>query len=120
MDTKETGLRIAIDFAGGIKAFAKAIGVSAPLVRDWLENEGTTVKARTYPDSAVLKAVEVAGSRNKLAAALGVTRMSVYIWLCQGYVPPARAKEIEMQFGIPRGDLVSAKVRSNLGLGGEL
>jgi len=116
MSNKETGLQRAVKFTGGRDKFAKAIGARRIDVQEWLESEAP----RTYPDSAVLKAVERAGSRNKLAAALGVTRMSVYIWLCQGYVPLARAKEIEMQFGIPRNDLVSPKVRSSMGVGGEL
>lgn len=65
-------------------------------------------------------AVEKAGGATALARALGVTPQSVWDWLVKGYVPLARAKEIEMQFGIPRNDLVSPKVRSSMGVGGEL
>ena len=116
MSKKQTGLQLAIAHVGSARKLGAALGVMPRTVKDWLAADENP----NFPPSAVLSAVEAAGSQMALAAALGVTRMSVYIWLCQGYVPPARAKEIEMQFGIPRGDLVSAKVRSNLGLGGEL
>lgn len=117
MTKKQTGLQMAIDESGhGISDFAHKLEVSPKLVRKWLAADVATPRAVTTVDLAV----EKAGGATALARALGVTPQSVWDWLVKGYVPLARAKEIEMQFGIPRNDLVSAKVRSNLGLGGDL
>jgi len=116
MPKKQTGLQMAIAYAGGSRAFAKAVNTKYATIAEWLAADEPTPRAA----SAVDKAVEKAGSWNKLAVALGVTRQAVGQWLRQGYVPLARAKEIEMQFGIPRNDLVSPKVRSSMGVGGDL
>lgn len=118
MTKKQTGLQLAIAHTanGSVPAFARRNGVASNQVRQWLAAD----EPIKHPDSAVLVAIEKAGGATELARALGVSPQSVWDWRVKGYVPPARAKEIEMQFGIPRGDLVSAKVRSNLGLGGEL
>jgi len=116
MTKKQTGLQMAIAYVGCKRDFAHALGVSARQIGDWLAADEPVPRAT----SAVDKAVEKAGSWNKLAVSLGVTRQAVGQWLRQGYVPLARAKEIEMQFGIPRNDLVSPKVRSSMGVGGEL
>lgn len=115
MTKKQTGLQMAIAHAGTTLRFAKLLNVPSAIVRQWLAAD-----TPDYPDSAVLKAITAAGGATALARALGVTPQSVWDWRVKGYVPLARAKEIEIQFGIPRNDLVSAKVRSNLGLGGEL
>lgn len=116
MTKKQTGLQLAIEYAGSRTKFAGKIGVMPRIVKEWLAAD----EATPPPDSAVLRAIEKAGGPTALARALGVTPQAVWDWRAKGYAPPARAKEIEMQFGIPRNDLVSAKVRSNLGLGGEL
>jgi len=116
MTKKQTGLQMAIAHAGSNTKFARAIGAAPGHVKAWLAADEPVPRAT----SAVDKAVEKAGSWNKLAVSLGVTRQAVGQWLRQGYVPLARAKEIEMQFGIPRNDLVSPKVRSSMGVGGEL
>jgi len=116
MTKKQTGLQMAIAYAGSSTKFARAIGAAPGHIKAWLAADEPVPRAT----SAVDKAVEKAGSWNKLAVALGVTRQAVGQWLRQGYVPLARAKEIEMQFGIPRNDLVSPKVRSSMGVGGEL
>lgn len=116
MSMKQTGLQQAIAHAGGINKMAAALRTRSGVVKQWLAADETTPP----PDSAVLKAIAAAGGPTALAKSLGVTYQSIDDWRRKGYVPPARAKEIEMQFGIPRNDLVSAKVRSNLGLGGDL
>ena len=116
MTKKQTGLQLAIAFAGGKKDFADDLGANTRTVDTWLAAD----EATPPPDSAVLRAITAAGGPTALAKSLGVTYQSIDDWRRKGYVPPARAKEIEMQFGIPRNDLVSAKVRSNLGLGGDL
>lgn len=116
MTKKQTGLQLAIAHAGGPRAFSKALGAKPGVLADWLKAD----QATPPPDSAVLTAITKAGGPTAMAKALGVTPQAVWDWRAKGYVPLARAKEIEMQFGIPRGDLVSAKVRSNLGLGGDL
>ena len=53
-----------------------------------------------------------------MAREFGVSSQAVQIWLRQGYAPKARAQEIELQFGVPRVELISPKVRNELGLGG--
>lgn len=116
MTKKQTGLQMAIANSGSISGFARLNGVMPRIVKEWLAADEPVPRAT----SAVDKAVEKAGSWNKLAVSLGVTRQAVGQWLRQGYVPLARAKEIEMQFGIPRNDLVSPKVRSSMGVGGDL
>jgi len=116
MTKKQTGLQMAIAYSGNKKHFAHLNHATVARVNEWLAADEPVPRAT----SAVDKAVEKAGSWNKLAVALGVTRQAVGQWLRQGYVPLARAKEIEMQFGIPRNDLVSPKVRSSMGVGGEL
>jgi hypothetical protein len=52
------------------------------------------------------RAAEAAGSWFKLARKLGVTHQAVYDWRKRGYVPPKRALEIEVHFGIPAKDLI--------------
>lgn len=116
MTKKQTGLQLAIAVTGSTPKFAKALGVTKSEVEGWLRAD----EPKPRRVSAVNKAVEAAGSWEKLALALGVTRQAVGQWLNQGYVPLARAKEIEHLYGIPRTDLVSAKVRSLMGVGGEL
>lgn len=116
MTKKQTGLQLAIAHCGGNTKFRKSVGASVPQLTTWLAAD----EPAAPPDSAVLTAIAKAGGPTAMAKALGVTPQAVWDWRAKGYVPLARAKEIEMQFGIPRGDLVSAKVRSNLGLGGEL
>ena len=118
MTTKQTGLQMAIAAAAGTPSkFAKALGVTKSEVEGWLNADAPRPPRER---SAVDRAVEAAGSWEKLAKALGVTRQAVGQWLAQDDVPLARAKEIEIQFGIPRTELVSKKVRSLMGVGGEL
>lgn len=116
MTKKQTGLQLAIDHAGGPIKFGRMLSAGRKQITDWLAAD----EATPPPDSAVLLAIEKAGGVAALARVLGVKHQAIQDYRRKGYVPPARAKEIEMQFGIPRNDLVSAKVRSNLGLGGEL
>jgi DNA-binding transcriptional regulator YiaG len=118
MTKKQTGLQLAIALTanGSIPAFARRNGVETKQINEWLAADVATPP----PDSAVLKAIAAAGGPTALARALGVTYQSIDDWRRKGYVPLARAKEIEMQFGIPRNDLVSPKMRSSMGVGGEL
>ena len=116
MTKKQTGLQMAIAHVGGKSVFCKKLAVAQGTLRDWLAADEPAPRAVTTVDAAV----EKAGGATALARALGVTPQSVWDWLVKGYVPLARAKEIEMQFGIPRNDLVSPKVRSSMGVGGEL
>lgn len=56
------------------------------------------------------KAVEAAGGVLPLATALGVSHQAVYKFLRQGWVPPIRAVEIELLYGVPRRELVSPRL----------
>lgn len=67
--------------------------------------------------TGIERAVAAAGTQMKLAADLGVKQQAVSLWLKQGFVPPGRATEIEMQFGIPRIDLLSPKLRAMVASG---
>jgi len=68
----------------------------------------------TNPDnipSGIARAVAAAGSQESLAEKLGCTQQAVSEWVRRGYVPPARAIEIEAEFGVPRADLLSRRLR---------
>ena len=56
-------------------------------------------------------AVRAAGSQGRLARALGVSQQAVSSWLRRGFVPARRVVEIESQFGVPRSDLLSPRLR---------
>lgn len=119
MDKQYTGLQKALRTVGSVAKFASVVGVTQKVVNTWLKEDGCDAPPETRPEnSGVRRAVEKAGSQAELARALGVSYQSIQIWLNQGYVPLARAQEIEMQFGIPRAELVSPKVRNAMGAGG--
>jgi len=62
--------------------------------------------------TGIHEAVILAGGQVKLASALGVTQQFISASLRRGYVPPRRALEIEVQFGIPRRRLISPRLAS--------
>jgi hypothetical protein len=117
MTQRTTGLQMAIDRAGGLAHLAKLLRTKPHIVQSWrdLDDAPRTVEV---PQSPVLDAVDAAGGRSALAEAMGVTRQAVEEWRRQGWVPLARAKQIEDLYGIPRAGLLSPKVRSDLGLDG--
>lgn len=116
-----TGLQKAIRRVGDVARFANAIGVPQAIVLAWLKEDGTEAPPETYPaQSGVRKAVEKAGSSAALARELGVSAQVVGIWLRQGFTPVQRAMEIENLYGVPRAELMSPKMRSAVGAGGEL
>lgn len=124
-----SGLQKAVRRVGDIARFARAIGVTQATVHTWLKEDGTEAPPETRPqDTGIRKAVAEAtkragkldGGAAALARELGVSGQAVGIWLRQGYVPQGRAKEIEALYDIPRTELVSPKVRSLMGVGGEL
>ena len=55
-----------------------------------------------------------------VARVLGVTYQAVTQWIAQGYVPSKRVPEFSIQFGVPRNEILSPKVRNAAGVGGEL
>lgn len=61
--------------------------------------------------SGIARAVAAAGSQENLADYLGCTQQAVSEWVRRGYVPASRAVEIEAQYGVPRIDLLSRKLR---------
>lgn len=62
--------------------------------------------------NAIDRAVERAGSRAAFAEKLGVTPQAVCQWSRRGWVPPARALEIEDLYGIPRAELMKPSLRA--------
>ena len=120
MEKQFSGLQKALRRVGSVPRLARAIGVTQATITAWLREDGTPAPPETRPeDSGVRKAVEKAGSAAELARELGVSGQAVGIWLRQGFVPQARAQEIEMRYGIPRAELVSPKVRNLMGIAQE-
>lgn len=60
--------------------------------------------------TGISKAVEAAGGVRLLAEKLGVTRQAVFKWHQRGWVPLARALEIERVYGVPRQQLVKPDI----------
>lgn len=59
------------------------------------------------PDlTPIQRAVAAAGSISALARRLGVAPQVCNRWVKRGYVPPARALELEVYYGIPARELV--------------
>lgn len=57
------------------------------------------------------RAIDSAGGRAPFASALNVTVQAVCQWVKRGWVPPARALEIEDLYGVPRADLLKPDLR---------
>lgn len=55
-------------------------------------------------------ACETAGNQARLAEGLGVTQQAVSKWVRQGWVPLARAREIEVLWGVPRARTMNPRV----------
>lgn len=60
--------------------------------------------------NAVQTACERAGTQRSLAATLGVSEQVVCVWAKRGWVPLARAQEIEALFGVPRKSLINPRL----------
>lgn len=117
--TQYTGLQRALMAVGNVPKLASAIGVTQKVIRNWLKDDGVEAPPETRPDDTpIRRAVQKAGGVSAMGRVLGVSHQAVEHWLKQGYAPKARAQEIELQFGVPRVELISPKVRNELGLGG--
>lgn len=113
-----TALQKAVEHAGSQLAMAGLLGVSQKTVCSWLRCD-IPVKPKE-PANAVEEAVAKAGGQPKMAEELGVTQQCISRWCRLGYVPAARAQEIEITYGVPRADLLNPKLRNALGAGGDL
>ena len=60
--------------------------------------------------SGIQRAVKIAGGQVNLAKTLGVSQQYISLAVRQGYISPDRALEIEMEYGIPRQELVNPKL----------
>ena len=58
------------------------------------------------------RAIERAGGRTAFAKTLGVTVQAVCQWVKRGWVPPARALEIEDLYSVPRVELMKPALRA--------
>jgi len=57
------------------------------------------------------KIVEDCGSISEFSRRVGVTPQSAHNWVRRGYVPPARALQMEVMFKVPARDLVRPQLR---------
>ena len=62
--------------------------------------------------SPIERAIGRAGSRAVFAEALGVTVQAVCQWVCRGWVPTARALEIEKLYAVPRAEMMKPALRA--------
>lgn len=120
-----TGLQKAIrkasrNGADGEQAIADVAGVTRRTVMEWAREEGVIQRDSAHSKSALYKAVTTAGGPTAAGAVMGVSPESVRQWIAQGYVPTKRVAEFSIQFGVPREQILSPKVRSASGTGGEL
>lgn len=100
-----------------IDHLADVLRLQRKTILSWLREDGTPVNEPIeLREGRVVDAVNKAGGVPAMARTLGVSPQAVREWVRSGCVPPARAKEIEMLYGIPRTELVSAKVRHAMGL----
>lgn len=128
MKQKFSGLQRALSRIEVLRPGMDAIGHLADVLQlqrktvlTWLREDGTPVNSPVeLRDSRVVDAVNKAGGVPSLARVLGVTPQAVREWVRSGCVPPARAQEIELLYGIQRAELVSERVRHSMGLGAEL
>ena len=104
-----------------IGILAAYFGISRKTLLNWLREDGTPLgSGKPAPDNKVAEAIVKAGGAKQMAADLGVTPTAVLEWRRQGYMPAKRAQEVEALYGVPRQELVSPKLRSAMGIGGEL
>ena len=116
-----TGLQKALRAVGSVAKLSVALGVNQKTLLLWLKQDGVEAPPETrVENTGIRRASDLAGGPTLLGRALGVSRQVVGIWIRQGYVPMHRAQEIENTYGVPRIELVSAKVRNAMGAGGEL
>lgn len=105
---------------GGQAELARRLGMPQTTVNQWIRWDCPQPAAKPEPKNGVERAVQLAGGQPQMARALGVTQQNVSVWVRQGYVPASRAREIEIEYGVPRIELLSPKIRSAAGLGGDL
>lgn len=61
-------------------------------------------------ENAVAAAARVAGGQVELARSLNVSEQAISAWVRRGYVPKARAAEIEEKYGVPRYRLIDPRI----------
>ena len=60
--------------------------------------------------NALNTVVEKAGGAPALAAHLGVSHQIVYAWVKRGWVPLARAVQLEKKYKVPRDKLINPEL----------
>jgi DNA-binding transcriptional regulator YdaS (Cro superfamily) len=65
--------------------------------------------------SAIIEAINKAGTQESLALKLGVSQQAVSGWVKDGHVPLRRAVQIESIFGVPAIKLVDQSLVNLLG-----
>jgi hypothetical protein len=59
--------------------------------------------------ASIHDAIQMAGGQVEFAAALSVSKSTVYGWMGRGGVPISKALEVEFRYGIPAMDIVDYK-----------
>lgn len=113
-ENPNTALQRLIEKCGTQVALASRLGISQKTVSQWVRAD--TPAPVKEPTNGVERAAQVAGGQPQMALALGVTQQCVSRWCREGFVPAARAQEIEHQFGVPRAELLNPKLRNALGV----
>lgn len=74
-------------------------------------NRKTQLQQRLEAQREFIKTViERAGSQQALGHRLGVSQAAISKWMIRGWVPLARAAEIEATFGVPRTDIANPRI----------
>lgn len=102
------------------KELGAALGVTQRTISVWLQEDIPLDERPPRALNDVEKAVEKAGGQPAVAAEFGVTQQCVSRWCKSGYMPVARAQEMEHLHGVPRTSLINPKLRNALGAGEEL
>lgn len=97
-----------------------ALGVTQRTISVWLQEDIPLDERPARPMNQVEQAVEKAGGQPAVAAEFGVTQQCVSRWCKDGYMPVARAQEMEHLYGVPRTSLINPKLRNAMGVGEEL
>lgn len=98
-------------YLGAFPSINKAKAAQAAFRKGQPTTSGTKAALPTpLTETGIAQAIVAAGGQIALAEALGVSQQAVSSWSTAGYVPLARAREIEQLFGTPRAQLINPRI----------